>query len=251
MLPKLNSAHGSDTRNIINRAIEVLNRLGIDVQTLVADGQLTPEQYSKLIQTVNSLISRGDVKLNDLSPEILEAINNSDGTPFEILSIPRDRSVTHEKTDFIEASTNLFDKKTAVSGVINFHTGALGPHDTYYSTPFITAKPNQAYTYDRFNRIIYYDENKNRIGGDESIARPATFTSVNNTAFIRLSVPFETHMEEAFVGESEKYHGYEPYYVRLNGDKVNVGLDAFSKDIKDDMEYLLATLATENENWEA
>src|SRR5699024_7452647 len=114
-------------RNALNDLSKNVETQGKSIQDLVAEGQLTPEQYATLIQTINGLISKGNVKPDDLSPELLELINkryatliqtinglipkgnvkpddlspellelinNGDGTPFEILSIPRDKSVT-------------------------------------------------------------------------------------------------------------------------------------------------------------
>src|SRR5699024_3315260 len=64
-VPNINNAHGPGTRNIINRAIDVLNQLAITTQDLVAKGQLTPEQYTQLIQSVNGLIAKGELSVHD------------------------------------------------------------------------------------------------------------------------------------------------------------------------------------------
>ena len=130
VIPKINSSHGSDTRNVLNRAIDVINLHGKSMQDLVAKGQLTPTQYANLIETVNGLISKGDVKPDDLSPQLLELINNSDGTPFEILSIPRDGSVTPVKTSFMKKTRNLFDG-TYRNGALSVNAGNMTLNNTY------------------------------------------------------------------------------------------------------------------------
>lgn len=108
VIPKINSAHGSDTRNIINRAIDSINTQGKSIQDLVAKGQLTPTQYATLIQSVNGLISKGNVKLDDLDPEVLKVFGEV-SPEINLLSIPRDRSVTPNKTTFMTGTKNLFD----------------------------------------------------------------------------------------------------------------------------------------------
>lgn len=118
---KINSNFNIHLLEKLNRDFEHLfnsvNVQGKSIQDLVAEGQLTPAQYENLIKTINGLISKGDVKPDDLSPQLLELINNSDGTPFEILSIPRDKSVTPNKTTFMKKTRNLFN------GI--YRTGAL------------------------------------------------------------------------------------------------------------------------------
>ena len=104
-IPKINSAHGSDTRNIINRAIDLINVQGKSIQDIVAEGQLTPAQYATLIQTVNGLISKGDVAFSDidinkgkllpkhLSEEVLKMLTGD----APINAVPADGSITKRK----------------------------------------------------------------------------------------------------------------------------------------------------------
>ena len=107
-VPKINSSHGSETRNIINAAIDSINVQGKSIQNLVAKGQLTPTQYATLIETINGLVSKGEINLDDLSADVLEKLNESDPT-FSLLSIPRDGSVTPRKTSFLDKTKNIFD----------------------------------------------------------------------------------------------------------------------------------------------
>lgn len=118
-IPKINSAHGSDTRNIINRAIDLINVQGKSIQDLVAEGQLTPAQYATLIQTVNGLISKGDVSFSDidinkgkllpkhLSEEVLKMLTGD----APINAVPADKSITKNKmADKAVDRTILADK---------------------------------------------------------------------------------------------------------------------------------------------
>lgn len=113
-IPKINSAHGSDTRNIINRAIDLINVQGKTIQDLVAKGQLTPAQYAELIQTINGLVEKGHITLNDMSSEVLKLLQDSDGVPINVLSIPKNGSVTHEKTPFFTIGKNLFNNSEVI-----------------------------------------------------------------------------------------------------------------------------------------
>ena len=60
VIPKINSAHGSDTRNILNRAIDLINAQGESIQDLVAEGQLTPEQYAELLKIIHNTVDSGE-----------------------------------------------------------------------------------------------------------------------------------------------------------------------------------------------
>ena len=78
VIPKINSAHGSDTRNILNHHIDVTNQLGKRLQDLVAKGQLTPKQYAELIAIVNDTATTDDLEtLNIRFNEVIRS--NVDG----------------------------------------------------------------------------------------------------------------------------------------------------------------------------
>lgn len=125
-IPKIQSAHGSDTRNIINAAIDLINAQGKSIQDLVAEGQLTPEQYATLIQTVNGLISKGNVTFDDIdinkgkllpkhaSEELLSMMTGN--TP--INAVPADGSITTNKlADGATNRSKLGDKYSFVGDV--------------------------------------------------------------------------------------------------------------------------------------
>lgn len=104
-VPNIRNAHDPETRNIINRSIDVTNELGKRMEDLVAKGQLTPAQYATLIQTVNGLISKGNVTFDDIdinqgkllpkhaSEELLSMMTGN--TP--INAVPTDGSLTTVK----------------------------------------------------------------------------------------------------------------------------------------------------------
>ena len=154
VIPKINSAHGSDTRNIINRAIDSINVQGKSIQDLVAKGQLTPEQYANLIQTVNGLISKGEVTLDDLDSEVLKAFGEV-SPEFNLLSIPRDGSVTPDKTTFLKKTSNLFDGIYYPYVLQTTTGGGMRIYETFSGEKgglaIIPVSPNTTYTVKSFD----------------------------------------------------------------------------------------------------
>lgn len=227
VIPKINSAHGSDTRNLINRAIEVINRLGIDVQTLVANGQLTPSQYAELLSVVNNNLKSGDVSLNDLSPDVLEAINNGGGALFEILSIPRDKSVDPGKTTFFDLGENIFDGHYH-DGMITYDTpnGRLVYWDNsvypQYGGGKFAAIPIEPYTHYSVRVNESMSSDAFRIGIHSGIP------STNNTIINRVVLVSNTSQKEhGFVTENES--GYALIYVSNNAEEPSMTITKGAK----------------------
>ena len=121
VIPKINSSHGSDTRNIINTAIDSINTQGKSIQDLVAKGQLTPTQYAQLISIVNGNVSKGSITAADIdknnfkldqtymSDSLLQMMAGN--TP--INAVPANGSITTEK--MAQTSVN----KTILSNEVN------------------------------------------------------------------------------------------------------------------------------------
>ena len=125
-VPKINSAHGSDTRNILNRNIDVTNELGKRMQDLVAKGQLTPSQYATLIQVVNGLVAKGELSFDDidinkgkllpkhLSEEVLKMLTGD----APINAVPADGSITTIKLADNTVSRKKLNKQFSLNGNI-------------------------------------------------------------------------------------------------------------------------------------
>ena len=104
-IPKINSAHGSDTRNILNRAIDLINAQGKSIQDLVAEGQLTPAQYAQLISIINGSIKSGYIKTEDIDKNnfsidetmIADSLRNIITGNAPVHSVPANNSITTEK----------------------------------------------------------------------------------------------------------------------------------------------------------
>lgn len=263
-VPKINSAHGSDTRNIINRAIEVLNRLGIDVQTLVAEGQLTPTQYAELITVINGHLKSGEVGRNSLDSalraevdEIRNKIDKGDVSVYDINknrgkldqtylseellqqiagtadinAVPADgslttekfadKSVSEEKTTFINVSRNMIDENTLESGKMVNSSGGI-VDGSYNLSPLIAIKANTLYSFSGVDSLAYYDENGGFVSYSTiySLNNPIQKRSPFSVAYMRVNV-YRPAMGSVIINEGNEIIEYEPYYKRL----MNIDID--------------------------
>ena len=119
VIPKINSSHGSDTRNIINTAIDSINTQGKSIQDLVAEGQLTPTQYAQLISIINGNVSKGSITADDIdknnfkldqtymSDSLLQMMAGN--TP--INAVPANGSITTEKLAQESVVKNILSKE--------------------------------------------------------------------------------------------------------------------------------------------
>ena len=104
-----------------------------------------------------------DITLNDCDSNMLGAIQGGEGTSFELLSIPRDGSVTLNKTDFIEVDENynIFVKgKAKQGGYYNPTTGAWIVSENHGVSDFIPCKSGDKITQNGKMQIIYWDSSK-------------------------------------------------------------------------------------------
>ena len=70
--------YDDDFLNTIKTLIDHVNQYGKTIQDLVADGQLTEEQYAELITVINGLLKSGHVDKSDLTPEFKGEIEGFD-----------------------------------------------------------------------------------------------------------------------------------------------------------------------------
>ena len=205
-IPKINSAHGSDTRNIINRNIDVTNELGKRFQDLVAKGQLTPTQYATLIESINGLIKKGQLSVDDidinkgriglrhLEAEVKAAMSGDTPILSEVadgaITTPKiyNGAVTPETTSFIEVGKNKFNKDAvSTGGYLGEHNGEFYSHESYVTSPFIPIKKGETFTINNASKIITYDTGRVFVSGVGQSAVKYTGTS-SRDGFIRFSV---------------------------------------------------------------
>lgn len=172
MLPKINSSHGSETRNIINNAIDSVNIQGKSIQDLVAKGQLTPEQYATLIQSVNGLISKGEITLDDIDKSNFKL----DGTMFSVEFLEQLNDAVIETTKLLPGSvtTDKHANKAVTLPKIYTPFGIL-PKSTIFSMEendatrlvsapiFLSAGDKIVMTDSNMSMSVYYKYN---VGGE-------------------------------------------------------------------------------------
>ena len=120
-----------------------------------------------------------------------------------------DKSVTPEKTSFLQVSTNLLDKYTFIDGYnFNFTTGEPRVDEEYILSDFIKVKPNTMYYFKNIYYIGRYDVDKNFINIYSPTLSGAAVNSYG-AEYIRVS----THQglyNMAQINEGEELP-YEPY----------------------------------------
>ena len=222
-IPKINSAHGSDTRNILNRAIDLINVQGKSIQDLVAKGQLTPSQYAQLIKSVNGLIAKGDIQINDLSEDVLKALKDTDPT-FNLLAVPRDKSVTPGKTTFMETGKNLFNINDVKSGYslnssgdeVVSSTNVISDYIPCFRGDKISASYDPDGTRITLNgfRMVVYDSEFNKLEVLSSFSSGDSINA-NGARYFRLVVS-DNIARSNFQVEKGNVSSYEEYTVKFN-----------------------------------
>lgn len=232
VLPRIQNAHDPATRNIINAAIDSINIQGKSIQDLVAEGQLTPDQYLRLIESVNRLVAKGDISMSDidlnkgkilprhLSEEVLSAIAGN----APVNAVPADGSVTLIKTAFASPGKNLFDKERAEIGRnISTEDGYIFNHASYYVSDYIPIKPSTDYAFTELSNIVWFDSGKKFLSGktfNPSLSSPA------NANYMKVSGTISV-IDKSQVEQGKSPSAYEPYAIKIEDkyiEKNKVGL---------------------------
>lgn len=130
------------------------------------------------------------IGLNDVSPELLAAIEGGEGTSFELLSVPRDGSVTREKFDKMKPSKNVFDKSKTFFGYnISATNGKTSELSTRNLSDFTLIDPGANYIIAQVETYVFFDADKNYISGQKLDAFTANhlITTPSNAKYIRFT----------------------------------------------------------------
>lgn len=133
----------------------------------------------------------------------------------------------------VNLGKNLFDKTNITAGKrLYYWQGAAELIDdvNYCVSDYIKIKPNTTYTINltmsAYTRMIFFNNNKNPLSANET---NATFTTPNNTAYVRLSVPLNqldtTQLEKGSTATS-----YSPYFTPIELNKIGTYQDRIYKD---------------------
>lgn len=91
------------------------------------------------------------------------------------------------ETIYKKPGKNLFDKNRASIGYYIEHTsGELLPNSEYFTSDFIKVLPNNTYTRNSINRVVYFDSEKRYISGVVSTP-DLIFTTPANASFVRIT----------------------------------------------------------------
>lgn len=196
--------------NIVKQLIDLAQQTGIKVQDLVAEGQLTPEQYATLIQSVNGLISKGNVSPYDInknlgkfdatffSSEFLEYLNKGTIDATKILP----GSVTNESLvpnavaphNISEGNINIYNEADAFVGFTSdLASGGLTSNATWTATNYIPVNQGDVI---RINKALYvyattYNFNKiivNQYATTGSVPKELEITIPSGVAYIIINV---------------------------------------------------------------
>lgn len=131
-----------------------------------------------------------NITLNDCDNSMLKAIQGGEGTTFNLLSVPRDSSVTPIKTTFFKIGLNKLDLRDTKNGYV-YTDGRIVEHPTKVVTKFLQIKPGNTYIMGgsglELNRCAYYDENKVFISMI-TVSNDGTFTTPANANYIVITI---------------------------------------------------------------
>lgn len=164
------------------------------------------------------------IGLNDLDGETISAIEGGEQTEFNLLSIPKDQSVSPNKTTFIKMSSNLFNYLDVTVGLIG-EDGTIDYDRTdYHHSGFISVNPNTDYTFRGITTIACYDETMNfitRLTTNQENNRLITRTMPNNCYFIRVNYQHNNFpINITQINEGSELLEWEPYYNYSNIESV-------------------------------
>ena len=132
----------------------------------------------------------------------------------------------------VNLGKNLFDKNNITTGKRLYYwqgTATLIDDANYCVSDYINVNTNSTYTINltmsAYTRMIFFDNNKNPLSVNET---NATFTTPNNTAYVRLSVPVNqldtTQLEKGSTATS-----YSPYFTPIELNKIGDYQDSIKK----------------------
>ena len=163
------------------------------------------------------------IGLNDMSPEVLEAISGNSAS-FDVLSIPRDLSVVPEKTNFLDVDyhKNIFNKITVTRNSEILETnGTVIPGTARSVSDYIRVLPNTEYTMTSSGRTAFYNEAYTFVSG---INGSNTFKTPSTAAFVRTTI-LDAYLDVFQIELGKVKTPYEPYQQPTIKLKTNVEID--------------------------
>ena len=154
------------------------------------------------------------IGLSDAGSDLLSAINGN--TEVNVLSIPRNESVSPIKTTFFIKSSNLFNENEVLKGYgIDSSTGLPVENESLNLSYFIPVKPSTVYIRNNSPstvRVAFYDENYNFIS---SVLDKPTFTTTSKTTYVRMAIVSQVDLSGFQLNEGNTLKDFEKFYEFL------------------------------------
>ncbi|WP_194752412.1 SGNH/GDSL hydrolase family protein [Staphylococcus chromogenes] len=258
-----NSLNARNKNNINENFMTIEQYLKVISDSILSNinSELTPEQFEQLQITLNNLVRKGDLSVNDinynlgkiglesLSDEVIQAIAGTadvnavaaDGSIYTP-KLASD-SVTTEKTAFVKTGKNIFRVNDVIVGqAVSSTTGTLSPSAYFVTSAFEPVTPSTQYTQNYGEAIAFYDLNKEYISGlakASTVKQPRTFTTPSNAYYLRTTTVKEGvdtyNYKQYQIEKGTSATSYEEYYRyieylrpligdgTISGDKVAAG----------------------------
>ena len=192
---------------------------------------MDPQQAKDWVSKLNNKIDKGEVTMSDLSQEVKEALTGGSVAVVGVDAVGTENiknsavttnklandSVSATKTDFIDTSSNLFNKDSVIKNKnISEVTGEIGEFSNRSVSDYISVNPSSTYYTANVEKVVRFDENKQVISGHFPKITGSLWTTTPETHFVRVQL-LTADLDIAQMNESEA-KPYEPYYVRLKDD---------------------------------
>ena len=220
---------------------EIKNNVGgIDDENVRDDKSFSSYKTTQIANNLSSQIkdkaNTNDVRmkninitLNDCDSNMLGAIQGGSDTQFNLLSVPRDNSVTPEKTTFIKCSANQFNKNTVTKNVYIDSIGGIVEDYRYAITDYILVAGKNKLSVYGFYAISYFDSNKNflnRITLSSSEDAQEGITIPENAGYIRCTYDLNNNVNRQ-INLSSTLLPYDEFKQTLS---ENIIVKTLSKD---------------------
>ena len=139
------------------------------------------------------------------------------------LSLTNDKykkdSISADKTDFINKSTNLYDVNKATENMI-YSLGAKEPSASgnYHISDWINVEESTQYTSYRFFRLTFFDRDYQYIDSMnmDALEDNQSFTTPSKTSYLRASINNVHKDSNVQLNKGSSLLKYEPFYYKLD-----------------------------------
>lgn len=198
------------------------------------EGKLTQEQFEHLQITLNGLVKKGNIGVNDIdlnkgkidqtmvSDELLQQIAGN----ASVNAVPSDNSITTnkmvrgaitpEKTSFIVTGKNIFDKEKALIGKLLNNNNTMVDSTSYDVSQEFTLTKGEQITISKLRNYNFINSATNEVTADTTTRTNYTFTAPANGIF-KFTL-FHADLDITQVEHGTVATEYEPYYKKLADD---------------------------------